>query len=64
MFTLWQLYFVIMLQKAEVDSSESSGWWEENCGLSVARLFGALNCENVLIFVRQFWVALMLDSLS
>lgn len=41
MFTLWQLYFVIMLQKAEVDSSESSGWWEENCGLSVARLFVA-----------------------
>ena len=26
--------------------------------------FGALNCENVLIFVGQFWVALMLDLLS
>ena len=26
--------------------------------------FGALNCENVLIFVGQFWFVFMLDFLS
>ena len=36
---MWQLHFVIMLQKAKVDACDGSRWWERNCDLSIALIF-------------------------